>query len=72
MVFYFALQSRREVEADAAQSSASEAQRIIDEARTKSELLIKEAELKAKDLMVGARADAERESARTAARTGGA
>jgi ribonucrease Y len=61
VVFYFALQSRREVEADAAQSSASEAQRIIDEAKTKSELLVKEGELKAKDLMVGASADAERE-----------
>jgi len=61
VVFYFALQSRREVEADTAQSSASEAQRIIEEAKTKSELLVKEGELKAKDLMVGARADAERE-----------
>ena len=41
--------------------AASEAQRIIDEARTKSELTVKEAELKAKDMLVGARADAEHE-----------
>ncbi len=61
VVFYFALQSRRQLEAVEAQSSASEAQRIIEEAKTKSELLVKEGELKAKDLMVGARADAERE-----------
>jgi type II secretory pathway pseudopilin PulG len=46
VVFYFALQSRREVEADTAQSSASEAQRIVEEAKTKSELLVKEGELK--------------------------
>jgi ribonuclease Y len=59
--FYFALQSRRRIEAVEAQNSASEAQRIIDEARTKSELLVKEGELKAKDMLVGARADAERE-----------
>ena len=61
VVFYFAMQSRRQVEAVDAQAAAGEAQRIVEEARTKSELLIKEAELKAKDLMVGARADAERE-----------
>jgi ribonuclease Y len=61
VVFYFALQSRRQVEAVEAQATAGDIQRIVEEARTKSELLIKEAELKAKDLMVGARADAERE-----------
>ena len=61
VVFYFAMQSRRQVEVVDAQAAAGEAQRIIEEARTKSELLLKEAELKGKDLMVGARADAERE-----------
>jgi ribonuclease Y len=61
-VFYFALQSRRRIEAVEAQASASEANRIVEEAKSKSDLLVKEGELKAKDLIVGARADAERES----------
>ena len=61
VVFYFAMQSRRQVEAVDAQAAAGEVQRIVEEARTRSELLIREAELKGKDLMVGARADAERE-----------
>ena len=61
VVFYFAMQSRRQVEAVEAQAAAGDAQRIVDEAKSRSELLVKEAELKAKDLMVGARADAERE-----------
>jgi ribonuclease Y len=61
VVFYFAMQSRRQVEAVEVQAAAGEVQRLAEEARIKSELLIKEAELKAKDLMVGARADAERE-----------
>ncbi len=61
VVFYFAMQSRRQIEAVEAQAAAGDAQRIVDEAKSRSELLIKEAELKAKDLMVGARADAERE-----------
>jgi len=61
VVFYFAMQSRRQVEAVEAQAAAGDAQRMVDEAKSRSELLIKEAELKAKDLMVGARADAERE-----------
>jgi ribonuclease Y len=42
-------------------SAQSEAERIIVEARSRSELLGKEAELKAKDLLVEARATAERE-----------
>ena len=60
-VFYFALRSRRRIEAVETQAAAGEAERIIVEAKSKSELLSKEAELKAKDLLVGARADAERE-----------
>ena len=47
---------------DAAGFSAhDEAERIIEEAKSRSELLAKEAELKAKDLLVEARAAAERE-----------
>jgi ribonuclease Y len=46
---------------DAALSAQNEAERIIDEAKSRSELLAKEAELKAKDLMVETRAMAERE-----------
>ena len=60
-VFYFALQSRQRIEAVDSQASAGEAQRILEEAKTRSELLVKEGELKAKDLVVGARAEAERE-----------
>ncbi|MGH7933939.1 MAG: ribonuclease Y [Candidatus Binataceae bacterium] len=52
---------RRRKDANASQAAASEAERIIEEAKTRSELLLKEAELKAKDLVVGARADSERE-----------
>jgi ribonucrease Y len=61
VIFYFAMQSRQRVESLEAQAAASEAQRIIDEGRSKAELSIKEGELKAKDLIVGARAEAERE-----------
>jgi ribonucrease Y len=47
---------------DAARLSAQgEAERLFDEAKSKSELLVKEAELKAKDLLVESRAAAERE-----------
>jgi ribonucrease Y len=60
-IAYFSLQSRRQIEAVDAQAAAGEVQRLAEEARIKSELLIKEAELKAKDLLVEARADAERE-----------
>jgi ribonuclease Y len=44
-----------------ARSAQTEAERILDEARSRSELLAKEAELKSKDLLVEARATAERE-----------
>jgi len=43
------------------EAAHAEAVQTTNEARTKSELLLKEAELKAKDLVVGAKADAERE-----------
>ncbi len=61
VAFKFVLDARRRDEADAARSAAGEAERILEEAKTKSDLLVKEAELKAKDLVVGARDEAERE-----------
>jgi len=42
-------------------AARTEAERLIEEAKTRSDLLIKEAELKAKDLTVQARAEAEQE-----------
>lgn len=61
VAFLFILNVRGRSDADAARSAAGEAQRIIEEAKTKSELLIKESELKAKDVIVAARDEAERE-----------
>jgi len=55
------LQTQRHKATGVALNASSEAQRIAGEARTKSELIVKEAELKAKDLLVGARTDAEAE-----------
>jgi ribonuclease Y len=59
--FYLWLQTQRRKVTGDTLSASNEAQRVADEAQTKSELLIKEAELKAKDLIVGARAEAEHE-----------
>ncbi|HEX4209726.1 MAG TPA: ribonuclease Y [Candidatus Binataceae bacterium] len=59
--FYLWFQTQRRKATGVSLSASSEAQRIADEARTKSELTIKEAELRAKDLLVGARAEAEHE-----------
>jgi ribonuclease Y len=53
--------ARRRTQAVAGEAAQSEAERMLQEARSKSELLKKEAELKAKDLVVGARAETERE-----------
>ena len=53
-------QRKDAVNLEAAHAEA-EAEAVTKEAQTKSELFVKEAELKAKDLIVGARADAERE-----------
>jgi ribonuclease Y len=53
--------TRRRNEAAAGKAAQSEAERLLDEAKSKSDLLLKEAELKSKDLVVGARADVERE-----------
>jgi ribonuclease Y len=50
------------VDYEAARAQAEEiSKEIAREAQTRSELIVKEAEVKAKDLLVGARADAERE-----------
>ncbi|MGC1343159.1 MAG: Rnase Y domain-containing protein, partial [Candidatus Binataceae bacterium] len=50
------------VDHEAARAQAEEiSKEIAREAQTRSELIVKEAEVKAKDLLVGARADAERE-----------
>jgi ribonuclease Y len=43
------------------QAARAQAEEITKEARTRSQLAVKEAELKAKDVVVGAKADAERE-----------
>ena len=43
------------------ETARAQAEETVREAQTRSELIIKEAEVKAKDLAVGARADAERE-----------
>jgi len=52
---------RRRRDVAAGQAAQNEAERIVEEAKAKTQLLIKEAELKAKDAAVGARAEAERE-----------
>jgi len=43
------------------QAARAQAEEITKEAQTRSQLVVKEAELKAKDIVVGAKADAERE-----------
>ena len=52
---------RRRRDVAAGQAAQNEAERIVEEAKAKTQLLIKEAELKAKDAAVGARTEAERE-----------
>jgi ribonuclease Y len=60
-IFLF-MQSREREQAADVGAAAEKAEELIKDAQARSELLIKEAEVKAKDLMIGARADAERES----------
>ncbi len=60
-VFYIWGITRQRKDAVNLEAAHAEAEAVTKEAQTKSGLLVKEAELKAKDLMVGARADAERE-----------
>jgi ribonuclease Y len=52
---------RRRVNVVDQEAARAQAEETVREAQTRSELIIKEAEVKAKDLVVGARADAERE-----------
>lgn len=52
---------RRRVSAVDQEAARVQAEETVREAQTRSELIIKEAEVRAKDLVVGARADAERE-----------
>jgi ribonucrease Y len=60
-VFFLLDRTRNRNDAVVAADAAGEAERTIGEAKTKSDLLLKEAELRAKDLLVDARAEAERE-----------
>ena len=53
--------TRRRVSAVDQEAARVQAEETVREAQTRSELIIKEAEVRAKDLVVGARADAERE-----------
>ena len=64
-IFYIVGQSQRRKDAVVSSvdmgAARAEAEELLREARVKSELAIKEAEVKAKDIQVGARAEAERE-----------
>jgi len=53
--------SRSRAQAVDQEAARNQAEEIVKEAQTRSELIIKEAEVKAKDVAVGARADVERE-----------
>ncbi len=61
-VFFVWGMIQRRTDAVDLQAARHEAEETTKEAQTKSGLLIKEAEVKAKDLLVGARTDAEREN----------
>jgi ribonucrease Y len=52
---------RRRSEVATGLAAQNEAERILEDAKAKTQLLTKEAELKAKDVVVGARAEAEKE-----------
>jgi ribonucrease Y len=61
LVAWMRMRPREKAGTGTTPSAHSEAERIIEEAKSRSELLTKEAEVKAKDLLVEARAAAERE-----------
>ncbi|MDO8433109.1 MAG: ribonuclease Y [Candidatus Binatus sp.] len=61
VVLYFWGITNQRKDAVNLEAAHAEIEGITKEAKTRSELLLKEAELKAKDLLVGARAEAERE-----------
>ncbi len=60
-VFFVLGFMRRRSDAVDLEAARAQAEEITKEANTRTELIIKEAEVKAKDLIVGARSDAERE-----------
>ena len=59
---------RRRSEVATGLAAQNEAERILEDAKAKTQLLIKEAELKAKDVVVGAARRSRKRNARTAAR----
>jgi ribonuclease Y len=59
---YLALTMRKRRDAAQAEAALSQADEISKEAQAKVQLIVKEAEVKAKDLLVAARADAERDA----------
>jgi len=59
---YLALTMRRRRDAAQAEAARSQADEIGKQAQAKVQLIVKEAEVKAKDLLVAARADAERDA----------
>ena len=61
VVLYFWGITNQRKDAVNLEAAHAEVEGITKEAKTRSELLLKEAELKAKDMLVGARADAEKE-----------
>ena len=64
-IFYIVGQGQRKKDAAVATvdmgAARAEAEELLKDARSKGELAIKEAEVRAKDILVGARAEAERE-----------
>ena len=60
-VFYIWGITKQRNDAVNLEAARAQAEEITKEAQTRSQLVVKEAELKAKDLVVGAKADAERE-----------
>ena len=60
-VFFIWGLTRQRRDAVNLQAARAQAEEITKEAQTRSQLVVKEAELKAKDMVVGAKADAERE-----------
>ena len=60
-VLYFWGLTKQRNDAVNLEAARAQAEEITKEAQTRSQLVVKEAELKAKDMVVGAKADAERE-----------
>src|SRR5271163_1433878 len=60
-VFFIWVITKQRKDAVNLEAARAQAEEITREAQTRSQLVVKEAELKAKDMVVGAKADAERE-----------